>query len=95
MCDPLPSYPLQHKNKRRKNIGNANEGREMPNLSGVTASFSGLAKTARGSELIGCLRMDVDNSGDFFSQGESKLGLGIAESSNLSRSLNLFFKGVP
>lgn len=69
------------------------KGQEMAEPAGVTASFSGLAKAAQGSELIGCLRMDVDNSGDFFSQGEWKLGLGIAASSNLSRSLNLFFKG--
>ena len=54
--------------------------RRCHNPSGITASFSGLAKTAQGSELIGCLRMDVDNSGDFFSQGGSKLGLGIAAS---------------
>ena len=66
---------------------------EMAEPAGVTASFSGLAKAAQGSDLIGCLRMDVDNSGDFFSQGEWRLGLGIAASSNLSRSLNLFFKG--
>ena len=67
--------------------------REMDNPENVTASFSGLAKAAQGSDLIGCLRMDVDNSGDFFSQREWKFGLGIAASSNLSRSLNLFFKG--
>ena len=67
--------------------------KEMNNPQGITASFSGLAKAAQGSELIGCLRMDVDNSGDFFSQGEWNLGFGIAASSNLSRSLNLFFKG--
>ena len=67
--------------------------REMDAPGDVTASFSGLAKAAQGSDLIGCLRMDVDNSGDFFSQGEWKLGLGIAASSNLSRSLNLFFTG--
>ena len=35
----------------------------------------------------------MDDSGDFFAQKEWKLGLGIAASSNLSRSLNLFFKG--
>ena len=59
----------------------------------VTASFSEMARAAQGSDLIGCLRMDVDDSGDFFSQGKWKLGLGIAASSNLSRSMNLFFKG--
>ena len=66
--------------------------KEIDDLKGITASFSGLAKAAQGSELIGCLRMDVDNSGDFFSGGQLRLGLGIAVSSNLSRSMNLFFK---
>ena len=67
--------------------------KEMDNSGDVTASFSGLAQAAQGSDLIGCLRMDVDDSGDFFSQGKWNLGLGIAASSNLSRSMNLFFKG--
>ena len=57
----------------------------------VTASFSGLAKAAQGIELIGCLRMDVDDFGDLFSGELVKSG--IAALSNLSRSMNLFFKG--
>ena len=89
----VAELPPTAQEQEKEEYRNDNEGREMPNPSGVTASFSGLAKTAQGSELIGCLRMDVDNSGDFFSKGESKLGLGIAASSNLSRSMNLFFKG--
>ena len=72
---------------------NRDHNNKMANPSGVTASFSGLAKAAQGSELIGCLRMDVDNMGEFFSQNGLTLGLGIAANSNLSRSLNLFFKG--
>ena len=67
--------------------------KEMDNPEGTTASFSALAKSSQGSSLIGCLRMDVDDSGNFFSQGGWNLGLGIAVSSNLSRSMNLFFKG--
>ena len=67
--------------------------REMGRPESVTASFSGLAKAAQGSELVGCLRMDVDNMGEFFSQKNLTLGLGIIANSNLSRSLNLFFKG--
>ncbi len=67
-------------------------GKEMRNLGKVTASFSGLAKASQGSELVGCLRMDVDNMGEFFSQKDFTLGLGIVANSNLSRSLNLFFK---
>ena len=65
--------------------------KEMDNLRGTTASFSGLAKAARGSELIGCLRMDVDDFGDLFSR--KLVDLSIAAISNLSRSMNLFFKG--
>lgn len=57
----------------------------------VTASFSGLAKTTQGAELIGCLRMDVDDFGDLFSR--ELINSGIAALSNFSRSMNLFFKG--
>lgn len=64
--------------------------KEMRKPERITASFSGLAKSAQGSELIGCLRMDVDDSGEVFSEVSR---LGIAAVSNLSRSMNLFFKG--
>ena len=57
----------------------------------VTASFSGLAKAAKGANLIGCLRMDVDDFGELFSGELVKSG--VAALSNLSRSMNLFFKG--
>ena len=66
-------------------------GKQMYRPKRVTASFSGLAKAAKGSDLIGCLRMDVDNFGDLFSGELAKSG--IAALSNLSRSMNLFFKG--
>ena len=66
-------------------------GKEMDNPRGATASFSGLAKAAQGSDFIGCLRMDVDNFGDLFSSDLTSSG--IAAISNLSRSMNLFFKG--
>ena len=69
----------------------ADYGKEMDKPEDITASFSGLAKTAQGSEMVGCLRMDVDNFGDLFS-GEL-VESGIATISNLSRSMNLFFKG--
>ena len=65
--------------------------KQMPRPEGMTASFSGLAKAAQGIDLIGCLRMDVDNFGDLFSGELVKSG--IAALSNLSRSMNLFFKG--
>ena len=66
-------------------------GKNMGKPERVTASFAGLAKTAQGSEMIGGLRMDVDNFGDLFSG--KLVELGIAAISNLSRSMNLFFKG--
>ena len=65
--------------------------KEMDNPRGTTASFSGLAKAAQGAELISCLRMDVDDFGDLF-LGELSSS-GIAAISNLSRNMNLFFKG--
>lgn len=65
--------------------------RKMRRPERVTASFSGLAKAAQGIELIGCLRMDVDNFGELFSGELVKSG--VAALSNLSRSMNLFFKG--
>ena len=66
-------------------------GKKMHEPERVTASFSGLAKTAQGSEMIGCLRMDVDDFGDLFSDKLAKSG--VAAISNFSRSMNLFFKG--
>ena len=66
-------------------------GKKMHWPGRVTASFAGLAKAARGIELIGCLRMDVDNFGELFSG--KLVESGIAALSNLSRSMNLFFKG--
>ena len=68
-----------------------NPGKEISNPKGTTASFSGLAKASQGSDLIGCLRMDVDDFGNLFS--DNLASLGIAALSNFSRSMNLFFKG--
>ena len=65
--------------------------RKVPDPENITASFSGLAKSAQGAELIGCLRMDVDDFGDLFSNKLASLG--IAALSNFSQSMNLFFKG--
>ena len=69
----------------------ANYGKEMDKPEDITASFSGLAKTAQGSEMVGCLRMDVDNFGALFSR--RLVESSVAAISNLSRSMNLFFKG--
>jgi CRISPR-associated protein Csm1 len=52
-----------------------------------TATFEGLASSSCGADLIGALRMDVDNMGNMF----SKIG-SLPELSVKSRMLNLFFK---
>lgn len=52
-----------------------------------TATFQGLASSSCGADLIGALRMDVDNLGELF----SSIG-NIGELSARSRMLNLFFK---
>ncbi len=61
------------------------EGRE-PNK-GDTATFEGLAASSCGANLIGALRMDVDNMGNLFSEIGS-----LGELSTKSRMLNIFFK---
>ena len=83
----LPHEVQEHEKEEYKN----DHGRPMNQPERVTASFSGLAKAAQGIGFIGCLRMDVDNFGDLFSGELVKSG--IAALSNLSRSMNLFFKG--
>ncbi|HWR28240.1 MAG TPA: type III-A CRISPR-associated protein Cas10/Csm1 [Negativicutes bacterium] len=52
-----------------------------------TATFEGLASSSCGADLIGALRMDVDNLGNLFSSIGS-----LATLSARSRMLNLFFK---
>ena len=84
-ADDLPGEAREHEKREYQKT----HEKPMPRF--VTASFSGLAKAAQGMELIGCLRMDVDNFGDLFSGELVKSG--IAALSNLSRSMNLFFKG--
>ncbi|NTW83693.1 MAG: type III-A CRISPR-associated protein Cas10/Csm1 [Chlorobiaceae bacterium] len=61
------------------------EGRDPKNND--TASFSGLAASSCGADLIGALRMDVDNMGNMFSGIEQ-----LTELSTKSRMLNIFFK---
>ena len=82
---PLAAITLEKEEYQR------DHDKEMHNPKGTTASFSGLAKAAQGSDLIGCLRMDVDDFGDLFSRKLADPT--IAAISNLSRSMNLFFKG--
>ncbi|ABL66062.1 type III-A CRISPR-associated protein Cas10/Csm1 [Chlorobium phaeobacteroides] len=52
-----------------------------------TATFQGLAASSCGADLIGALRMDVDDMGNLFSSIGS-----LTELSAKSRMLNLFFK---
>lgn len=61
------------------------EGRTPKNED--TATFEGLASSSCGADLIGALRMDVDNMGNMFSKIPS-----LPELSVKSRMLNLFFK---
>lgn len=85
--DDLPNKVQEHEKEEYLR----DHGKQMHRPNRVTASFSGLAKVAQGSDLIGCLRMDVDDFGTLFSGKLVKSG--IAALSNLSRNMNLFFKG--
>jgi len=58
---------------------------------GKTADFEYLAKNSVGKELIGCLRMDVDNLGAIFSERVRADFFSPMTISLLSSSLNLFF----
>ncbi len=63
---------------------------ELKDLEESTASFAGLANSARGAKLIGCLRMDIDNMGRIITEQLEPFTL--ANFSNLSKMLNIFFK---
>ena len=87
---PYAKYVRKHgdlsdyaKNRERDSV--KGEGPEPKNEH--TASFEGLASSSCGADLIGSLRMDVDNLGDMF------INIGnISLLSARSRLLNLFFK---
>ena len=87
----VAALPPDAKTLEKEEYQRDHDNKEMHNPKGTTASFSGLAKAAQGSDLIGCLRMDVDDFGDLFSRKLADPT--IAAISNLSRSMNLFFKG--
>lgn len=55
----------------------------------TTASFTDLSRVACGANLIGCLRMDVDNMGKII---KNMKPFTIAHLANLSKMLNVFFK---
>ena len=84
-CSDLSPYA------QNKELELANEGREekvqLKDIQTNTASFAGLAASSTGADLIGALRMDVDDMGDKFSKVKT-----LAELASKSRILNLFFK---
>lgn len=87
------TYPLMIANYVRKHgdLPAKAQDKEEGARDDHTATFEGLASSACGANLLGALRMDVDNLGLVFSQGlHDKLTL--AALSTLSRYLNLFFK---
>ena len=68
--------------------------KEMASPKDVTASFSGLAKSGAGLRFHWAVsEWTWTILATYFLRGEWKLGLGIVASSNLSRSMDLFFKG--
>ena len=71
--------------KEKERSSNKQEGRESNDVD--SASFQGLASSACGADMIGALRMDVDNLGDMFIDIENVKML-----SARSRFLNLFFR---
>lgn len=73
-------YRKEHNNK------------EIENPDGTTASFAGLAHAACGADLVGCLRMDVDNLGRIISEDIDDKDFDLVSLSHLSHMLNLFFK---
>ena len=64
-------------------------GKDIKNEKETTASFTGLSHAACGVDLIGCLRMDVDNMGKTI---QNLKPFTIAHLANISKMLNIFFK---
>jgi CRISPR-associated protein Csm1 len=67
-----------------------NDGRKIESSADIkddTATFAGLASSSCGADLIGALRMDVDDMGNMFRKIDSLPVLSVK-----SRMLNLFFK---
>ncbi len=58
----------------------------------TTASFLGLSNSSCGADLLGCLRMDVDDLGKLFTSKLKNYELAVL--SYISRTLNYFFKVV-
>ena len=84
-CGDLSLY-AQNKELALVNEENI-EQKERSHIAKNTASFTGLASSACGADLIGALRMDVDGMGDAFCMIDNPVEL-----SAKSRLLNLFFK---
>lgn len=64
-------------------------GKDIENEKETTASFTGLSHAACGADLIGCLRMDVDNMGKII---HNLKPFTITHLANISKMLNIFFK---
>jgi len=85
------AVPLLVGNYVRK-VGELPELARKSKFLNSTASFSELAKTSRGADRIGVLRMDVDNLGEIFTRGFKKELRSFPRLTSLSRQLTLFFK---
>ena len=77
---------LSHYAQKKESESLNEDGQHTPD-SEHTATFQGLASSSCGADLIGALRMDVDNMGLMFSEIKTH-----TELSAKSRMLNLFFK---
>ena len=81
---PLDAY------KKELQLYSEEHNKKMESPEETTASFTGLASAACGADLIGCLRMDVDDLGKIFSEHLCRFDIVVL--AHLSRMLNLFFK---
>jgi len=88
---PSNTVPLLVGNYVRK-VGELPRHARESGLLNSTATFSELAKSSRGANRIGILRVDVDNLGRVFTQGFKKEMRSFSRLASLSRQLNLFFK---
>jgi CRISPR-associated protein Csm1 len=83
---PLGAQEIEKETYRKEH------NKELEHPDRTTASFAGLAHAARGADLIGCLRMDVDNLGKIISEDIANEEFDLVSLSHLSHMLNLFFK---
>lgn len=82
-------YRLKH-TLSFESLSHAKQNELSNNLFKRTADFENLALCSRGSNLIACLRMDVDNMGRILAEDLELFNL--VTLANLSKMLNIFFK---